>query len=305
MRGHAGAYVRRWAEPVCRAVLAGAAAVLLAGCGPRPNVPPDMRALGQAPPYLYSDQDWATVLRDYVHNGAVDYSTLSKTRQPLDRYYALLSVTGPTQTADQFPSPAHRTAYWVNAYNALVLTAVLQRYPIETLYDYSLPRLESDYTFRVDGRLLTLAQIENLILQASDGDVRALFATSRASLGTPRLSGEPIRPTMLERQLTEAAADALNNPKLLRIDHAGRSVLVWQLVLGRQEDFLHYWRTRRRAQGSQLLSVLLDLASAERRRALQGAVGYSILAMPYDRALNSWPPVATGGTQDGGRQIVP
>lgn len=268
--------------------LAACATVASTGCG-KPVIQARPGVLAQAPPYLYTDQDWALVLRDYVHNGLVDYDALSRNRDPLERYYALLGVTGPTRTPDQFPSSNHITAYWIDAYNALVLLAVLQRYPVETMYDLSLPRPETEYAFQVDGRVMNLAAIEEEMLKASGGDARVLLATSRAAMGTPRLPGEPMRSASLERQLSTAAADALGNSRLLRIDHSTRSIFVWQLILTREKDFVDYWRSRRRAQTGYLFNVLLDLASPERRRSLQSAVGYMFRPMPFDRALNKVP----------------
>lgn len=264
-------------------------AVLAAGCQDRLTIPSNPRILNQSGPYTYSDEDWARVLRDHVRDGLVDYAGLDRDREPLDRYYALLGVTGPSRTPDQFPTSAHATSYWINAYNALAVLFVLNIYPVETIYDMdpSMPKIELA-TFRVDGRTCTLPEIEAKILEASDGDVRALFATSQGALGTPRLSSGPMRAATLERQLTQAAADALNNPRILRIDHAGRQILVWHLVLTRKDDFLDYWRTRRRTRTAYLLNVLADMASTRRRRALQGAVGYAFQAIPFDRRLNDW-----------------
>ncbi|MEP0843169.1 MAG: hypothetical protein HRF43_10735, partial [Phycisphaerae bacterium] len=168
------------------------------------------------------------------------------------------------------------------------------------IYDRSIARIE-EATFSVDGRVYTLPQIEARMLEAGSGDVRALFATSRGALGTPRLAAEPVRPGTLERQLATAAVDALNNPRLLRIDHAGRRILVWQVMLTRKEDFLNYLRTRRRVANPELFSVLLDLASPERRRALQSAVGYTFHVVPFDRAVNNW----SAGTVSPDRPIAP
>ena len=55
------------------------------------------------------------------------------------------------------------------------------------------------------------------------------------------------RAETLERQLATAAARALDDPRILRIDSATHSVFVWQLILKRQRDFEDYWRSRRRA----------------------------------------------------------
>jgi len=164
-------------------------------------VVPNTTLLPGAQPYVYSDEDWASVLRNHVTDGLVDYEALSRDREPLERYYALLSVTGPDSTPEQFTSNAEATAYWINAYNALVLCAVMDRYPVTTMYDLSLPVLEYHYKFVVDGKLRNLAAIEAAMLETSRGDVRALLATSRAAMGTPRLGREPIRAGTLERQL--------------------------------------------------------------------------------------------------------
>jgi len=264
------------------------AAVLACGGCSEMVITPNTTLLPSSSTHVYSDADWAAVLHKYVAQGLVDYDALARERESLERYYALLSVTGPRRTPDQFGSSAQVTAYWINAYNALVLCAVMDRYPVATMYDLSLPRLEHEYKFVVDGRARTLAEIEAEILKVSSGDARALLATSRAALGTPRLIGEPFRPETLERQLAEAAAQALDNASILRIDHSTRSIQLWQLILQRQADFEEFSRTRRRVR-AYLFNVLLDLASPGQRRALQSAVGYTVRQIPFDRTLNRRP----------------
>ncbi len=255
------------------------------GCG-RPTLSPNLALLSQQPPYQYSDLDYATVLRAHVHNGLVDCKALADNRQPLERYYALLSVTGPNSTPEQFVTRAQKTAYWINAYNALVLRAVLERYPIKTMYDVTLPRLESEYQFSIDGHRENLIWLEEKILEDSNGDVRALFATSRAAMGTPQLMNEPVRASTLEGQLQSATHAALNNPQILRIDHANRAIFVWQLILRRQADFVQYWRSQRRGRRIDLYNVLCELAAPSRRRRLESAIGYDLREIPFDRRLN-------------------
>lgn len=256
---------------------------VLAGCE-QPDFRPETALLER--PYRYSDRDLARVLQGNVRNGLVDYDAMAAHPEDLDRYYALISVTGPVSTPDQFPTRASETAYWVNAYNAMVLKAVLSRYPIHSLYDLTLPRLETEYTYRVDGRIRTLADVETDMLATSGNDVRVLFAASRAAMGGPPLLTEPLRADSLDRQLAAAAARALDDPRIMRIDPATHSIYVWQLVLRRQADFEHYWRSRRRASTGRLLDALADMASPRRRSALQAAVGYTFRSMPFDRTLN-------------------
>jgi len=260
----------------------------VAGC-PDQTIGPDPSLVHQMRGQSYTDRDWAVVLRDHVRYGLVDYDTLRAKPEALYRYAALISVTGPESTPEQFPGRAQATAYYVNAYNALVLLAVLSQPPnIPTMEDISLPHLEEDYRFVLDGSTVTLNQVERKMLAASGGDVRTLLATSRAAMGTPRLPGEPIRAETLDRQLAAAAADALDLPEILRIDHGTRSILVWQEILRRQNDFIEYWKTQRRVRTVYLFNVLLELASPQQRRALQTAVGYTFRPIAFDRSLNRW-----------------
>jgi len=107
-------------------------------------------------------------------------------------------------------------------------------------------------------------------------------------MGTPRLLSEPFRADTLENQLARAAAEALDNPNLLRIDHMAKAILVWQVILNHEEDFLAYWRLRRRVSNVYLWNVIPELASPQRRRALQSAVGYRFREIPFERKLNVW-----------------
>jgi hypothetical protein len=266
-------------------MLFSVAVLVCCGCGPT-HIAPKLNLLDLSQANIYRDWDWLRVLEDYVSDGLVDYAGLSKKPEALQRYYALLSITGPTLTSANFTNRHQVIAYWINAYNALVLCAVLNRYPTTTVYDLSMPRLEHGYLFSVDGKVRTLADIERELFKLSDGDVRVLFALSRGALGSPPLSNRPIRATTLDRQLNELSARALDYPHILRIDYNRQSILVWQLIVRREEDFVRYMRARRRYRTAFLYNALLELSSPSGKTALTGAVGYLIRPIAFDRTLN-------------------
>ena len=230
------------------------------------------------------------MLRDHVKDGLVDYDGLKADAGNLQRYGAVLSATGPTQTPKQFENVASRTAYWINAYNACVLLAAVKAYPTTTLYDLSMPRIEEDISFLVDGSSHRLVDIERKALEEAQGDVRVIFALSRGAIGTPRLRDEPYRAASLDAQLTDAVARSLSNPSLLYVDDDSRSILVWQDILSRQDDIIRYWQEQRRSRHAYLYNVLVELASREGRVRLQNAAGYTIREIPFNRALNRWSP---------------
>jgi len=258
------------------------------GCGPVP-IHPRLDLLSISSRQTYRDWDWARVLGNYVSDGIVDYESLARKPEPLLRYYALISVTGPKLTPDQFTNSQQVVAYWINAYNALVLCAVLHKYPTSTMYDLSMPRLEYEYNFNVDGKTQTLADIESELLKLTNNDVRIFFATCKAALGAPPLHNQPLRANILDRQLNEITAKALDNPLILTVDHARQSILLWQLILRKQQIFVKYMRSRRRTRATFLYNALLELASPQKKAALQGAVGYDLKPMPFDRTLNRRP----------------
>jgi len=273
--------------------------LFMCGCASsRASFDPDVSLIEQTPPYLYSDADWSDVLQRYVHEGRVNYTGLTDRPGVLRRYYALLSKTGPSLTPDQFSTRSQSVSYWINAYNAAVLLAVIKNYPVESVYDLALPSLDYGYTFMVDGKSYTLAAIESKILAESSGDVRTFFVISRAAVGAPRLPDVPIRPATLERQLSEATWSGLNDANLLRIIPDEQVIEVWQVIFERRDAFIEYWRAQRRVNVTQLYDVLLQLASPSLRRALQGATGYTIRQLPFNRELNDWKTVATSAAAE-------
>ena len=172
--------------------------LLLTACS---NLPSPVKATGDT----YDDADWATVLKEFVDDrGRVDYRSLRERRAPLDRYVALLAVVGPTTRPGQFTTTNDRLAYWINAYNALVMFQVIERWPLKSVGDHK-KKFFYFTRFEVDGRNLSLYAIENDIVRGF-GEPRIHFALNCASLGCPALPREPFRAAALEAQLARETA---------------------------------------------------------------------------------------------------
>jgi len=80
---------------------------------------------------------WSKILGRYVSpkSGRVNYSALRKRRELLEEFVGMLAVFGPESTPSLFSTKMERMAYWINAYNALVLFAVLEYFPVGTILD--------------------------------------------------------------------------------------------------------------------------------------------------------------------------
>jgi hypothetical protein len=146
------------------------------------------------------------ILDTNVRDGNVYYRALKQGRTKLDAFVAQLASVD----ADKLSKNA-QMAFWLNAYDALVLRIVIDHYPIQRRSaDYpadsirQIPGAFERLTHRVAGRMLTLDQIEQTVLPQY-GDPRLYFAIGRGAVGGGRLRSEAYTPEKLDVQLAEVA----------------------------------------------------------------------------------------------------
>jgi hypothetical protein len=179
------------------------------------------------------------ILDTYVRDGYVYYRALRMDRKRLDAYLGQLAGVDAARLAKN-----EQIAFWLNAYNALVLQTVVNSYPA--------PRRSSDYpaasirqtpgaferlTHRVGGRMVTLDQIEQTVLSAF-ADPRLYFALGRGSVGGGRLRSEPFTADALERQLSEVAAECVTRAECIQIDASANRLMASPIFSWREKDFV-------------------------------------------------------------------
>src|SRR5215510_4983418 len=156
---------------------------------------------------------WNALLARYVDDdGRVAYRDLqAQDRALFDGYLATLAqaqVTG--------MSEAEEKAFWINAYNAIIINGVLQGYTAEHVL--ARKRFFSWYILPVAGEERSPDEIEHQILRKKFHDPRILFALVCASSSCPKLRREAYVPERLDQQLDEAARVFINDPMRNRID---------------------------------------------------------------------------------------
>jgi hypothetical protein len=155
------------------------------------------------------------VLARFLDGEALDYAGLKAERADLDAFLAGLAAPLPPGW-----EAGERQAYWINAYNAVTVHHVLERYPgirsvreVDGFFDA--------LRFPVGGERLTLDEIETRARGL--GDPRVHFAVVCASRSCPTLRAEPYRAAAIEEQLAEDTRRFLADPaKGLRFDPAAR-----------------------------------------------------------------------------------
>jgi Protein of unknown function, DUF547 len=234
----------------------------------------------------------------YVRDGLVYYRALKTDRRSLDAYLTTLEGTA----LDGW-SREEQVAFWLNAYDALVLRTVINRYPIAgTSREYpskSIRQIAGAFertTHKVAGRAVTLDAIEGDILNGF-GDPRVFLALGRGSVGGGRLRSEAFTGAQLETQLQQVATEFPARQELMRVDVGARRVSVTPIVSWRQASFIAAYAdradprfaTRSPIERALVVFTLPNLLPAE--RAFLQANEFALVFHDYDWRLND----LTGG----------
>jgi hypothetical protein len=156
------------------------------------------------------------LLSKYVREGGVDYAGFQSEEARLDQYLSVLENTDPDTLGRE-----EQFAFYINAYNAWTIKLILTGYPgVESIKDLgSLFRSPWKRDFvRIDGKRLTLDDIEHGILRPRFKDPRVHFAINCASKSCPPLISEPYRGEVLNAQLDRVTREFLNMPGNYRLE---------------------------------------------------------------------------------------
>ena len=246
---------------------------------------------------------YARTLRAYVDGeGLVAYADLQTHREDLETYLRALAAVPPANLAAA--SESERIAFWINAYNALTLKAILDHYPIHASFLKSfiyprnsirqIPGVWDKLRFPVAGRDRTLNEIEHAILRRRFREPRIHMALVCAARGCPPLRREPYRGEALDRQLDDQARRFLADPHKFRIDRHRRRVYLSPIFKWFGRDFTpayvpaeDQWPDFSPEQRAVLNFVLRYLNPEDRDALLNG--DFSLRFLDYDWSLNERP----------------
>ena len=199
------------------------------------------RAAAQMPDVPLFHRSFDQLLDVNVRDGLVYYRALKSERGRLDRYVASLNV--PAATYDGW-SREEKMAFWLNAYNAIVLQTVINHYPIRGkagTYPASsirqIPGAFEQAKHRLVGRSLTLDDIEKTVLPQFK-DPRLFLALGRGAISSGRLRSEAYLADRLERQLAAVASEFVNHAPLFKIDRLTGEVAVTPIISWREAEFV-------------------------------------------------------------------
>jgi len=168
-------------------------------------------------------------LKQHVSQGLVDYKAIKQ--QPAQ----LVSLVSMVATIN-FKSLKgnEQKAALINAYNIMVIKAVVDAYPINSPLDVKGFFNEKQYS--IGGELMTLDFLEKEFLYKMHPDAKLHFALVCAATGCPKLSSMAYRADMLDKQLEMQTRKTLNNPNFIR--QTGDTVLLSEIFKWYGQHFI-------------------------------------------------------------------
>jgi hypothetical protein len=195
----------------------------------------------------FNYNNYADILKSYVDNkGMVNYRQLKANRSKLDTFAAEIS-----KLDDQIYikwSDNDKIAFWVNAYNALTLKAIIDNYPIKSSFFKSriypknsirqISGVWDKKKYKVMDKTRTLEQIEHEILRKQFKEPGIHVALVCAAMGCPPLRNKPYSGDRLQEQFDDQTRRFLSDPKKFNIDREGRKVSLSPIFKWFGSDFI-------------------------------------------------------------------
>ena len=233
----------------------------------------------------FSDTAYLDLVSRYALDGGatVDYARWQGSPEDmaaLDRHIAVIARISPRSHAALFDSAEKRRRYWINTYNALVLDAVLDYWPLESVRDVKLSlgsRMVRgkgffyDREVTVGGETMNLLDVETEALSAMQ-DPRVHFALNCASDSCPALRASD----WSDSELDAAARDFVNDPANVRVEDG--KVFLSRIFKWYRDEF-----------PENLYAYLQQYAEPELRTELEAGIegDFPTRSLKYDWSLNA------------------
>ncbi|WP_320824509.1 DUF547 domain-containing protein [Reinekea sp.] len=206
-----------------------------------------------------------------------DYARVSRAQiAQLGAYLTELQAIDPLKL-----NKPEQMAYWINLYNALTVSVILDEYPVKSIRNIGGPLGGfiptgpwSNKLIRINGQMLSLDDIEHAIVRPKFNDYRVHFAFNCAAKGCPNLAKQAFTGANIETLLNSAQMAFINHQRGVRVQD-GR-LIVSKIFDWYQEDFV--------PKEEDLPLFLAQFAEPKLRAQLKGYRGR--ITYEYDWSLN-------------------
>lgn len=244
----------------------------------------------QAKTMQQTDSVYGELLGKYLSEGAdavvlVDYARWKANQADVDSLKGYVRGLAALKPSQMTRNEAY--AYWANLYNAITLEVILDSYPVKSIKDikstgtglFDVKAFFGPWRTKrvtVEGKELSLDDIEHTIMRPTFKDPRVHYAVNCASIGCPNLKTTPWSAETLEADLEAGAKAYVNHPRGVRVNADG-TLTVSSIYNWFKEDF--------GGSDDGVIAHLRKYAGAELAEKLKGSPRIS--GHDYDWSLNA------------------
>jgi hypothetical protein len=175
---------------------------------------------------VISHEDFDALLKKFVdEKGQVNYKALKKDRVALDAYLTEIGSAEIVGSADA------KLAFYINAYNAIVIDTVLKNKRRGVM---KIKGFFKEKTHKVAGKMITLDHLENGIVRKDFNEARIHFVLVCGAKSCPRLRQEAATEKNVQKMMESAAKEFI--PLATKVK--GKKVKTSQLFNWFEEDFV-------------------------------------------------------------------
>ncbi|OEK06527.1 DUF547 domain-containing protein [Roseivirga misakiensis] len=165
-----------------------------------------------------------------VANGLVDYASIKADGKDLN---GLVNQIGSFDAASL--SPIERKAFFINAYNILVINGIIKEYPTKSPLEIGGFFDTKKHT--IAGQQMTLNELEKDNLLKVTGDEKLHFVLVCAAISCPPIATFAYRPENLDAQILERTKMALSNDEFIQVNDDKKSVGLSEIFKWYPGDF--------------------------------------------------------------------
>ena len=171
-----------------------------------------------------------TFFNNYVYNGKVDYKSIKS-----DELANLDGLIKMTENAIKSNKIDQQKASYINLYNLLVIKQIVKSPTISSPNE--IQGFFDKNKFEINGKKITLNNLENKIIRPLFKDARIHFALVCGAIGCPPIQKFAFQKEKLNEQLNKVTSEAINNPKFIKIEKNGRSAKISEIFKWYIDDF--------------------------------------------------------------------
>ncbi len=169
-------------------------------------------------------------LKSYVVEGKVDYDAIANNTEQLTALSKQIANFDLSESSFN-----EQLAFYLNAYNVLVIQNVVDNSPLASPLD--LKGFFDELTFEVAGERLTLNQIENEIIRPRFKDPRIHFALVCGANGCPPITDTAFTANNVDEMLASLTSMAINDPGFVKVDHSSGAIYASEIFKWYIVDF--------------------------------------------------------------------